>query len=297
MYINLGRRSGFTLIELLVVIAIIAILAAILFPVFAQAKEAAKKTQGLSNAKQMDLAMLQYANDFDDTLPLSGTGSRLMDSPAIGAAEWQESIYPYVKNEAIYKMPHDPTTAPRQADLNQAGIDCATAASGASGYVTQYAATSFLTNFNLTVYGASNGVQTRSSANGSAITTPADFILLMHGQRPVIAGSGHGLRYAANPPDHNGDTCSMWLAIYAQPNDGGMEHLLNPDGSPFGSTVPHFKSGLIFAHLDGHVKFVPLDVKNRPDLQLEGKMPWCRFGERDSSDSSCFTTWSMSDSF
>lgn len=63
------KHRGFTLIELLVVIAIIAILAAILFPVFAQAKLAAKKTTSLSNVKQQGLGSLMYANDYDDTLP------------------------------------------------------------------------------------------------------------------------------------------------------------------------------------------------------------------------------------
>lgn len=65
------RRRAFTLIELLVVIAIIAILAAILFPVFAQAREAAKKTQALSNTKQTGLSILMYAGDFDDSFPIS----------------------------------------------------------------------------------------------------------------------------------------------------------------------------------------------------------------------------------
>ncbi len=284
------RRSGFTLIELLVVIAIIAILAAILFPVFAQAKEAAKKTQGISNTKQMVLAMLTYENDFDDALPLGGTGSRLIDNPAVGASEWQEAVYPYVKNEGIYKMPHDPTTNPRQAQLT----DCPTQVSYS---VRDFAATSFLTNFNMTTYTMGNGVVNRSSATSSNVSQPSNFILLMHGQRPVIAGTGNGNRYNANPPDHNGDTCSMWLAIYSQVNDGGMEHLLNPDGSPFGTSVPHFKSGLIFGHLDGHAKFVPLNISNQPDKQLEGRMPWCQFGELDASDPNCYQTWNTSDSW
>src|ERR1700759_5194353 len=64
-------RKGFTLIELLVVIAIIAILAAILFPVFAQAKEAAKKTTCLSNMKQLTLGVLMYQGDSDDALPMA----------------------------------------------------------------------------------------------------------------------------------------------------------------------------------------------------------------------------------
>src|SRR5213593_1759138 len=65
-----SRKQGFTLIELLVVIAIIAILAAILFPVFAQAREMARKTTCLSNEKQILLAMMQYVQDFDEMLPL-----------------------------------------------------------------------------------------------------------------------------------------------------------------------------------------------------------------------------------
>jgi prepilin-type N-terminal cleavage/methylation domain-containing protein len=64
------QHRGFTLIELLVVIAIIAILAAILFPVFAQAREKARQTQCLSNGKQIALGLLMYANDFDNRLPV-----------------------------------------------------------------------------------------------------------------------------------------------------------------------------------------------------------------------------------
>ncbi|HEY3780098.1 MAG TPA: prepilin-type N-terminal cleavage/methylation domain-containing protein [Fimbriimonadaceae bacterium] len=67
----LNKNRGFTLIELLVVIAIIAILAAILFPVFAQAKQAAKQTAALSNAKQQGLAVVMYSNDYDDNSPIS----------------------------------------------------------------------------------------------------------------------------------------------------------------------------------------------------------------------------------
>src|ERR1700742_4223315 len=64
------QRNAFTLIELLVVIAIIAILAAILFPVFAQAREAARKTSCLSNTKQLGLGIMQYVQDYDETYPM-----------------------------------------------------------------------------------------------------------------------------------------------------------------------------------------------------------------------------------
>ena len=96
-------RSGFTLIELLVVIAIIAILAAILFPVFTQAKLAAKKTSDLSNTKQVVLSALMYAGDSDDGLP---------DSPANGIATesyvFAARMQPYVKNNQIFKCPSSP---------------------------------------------------------------------------------------------------------------------------------------------------------------------------------------------
>ncbi|MGC4046225.1 MAG: DUF1559 domain-containing protein [Armatimonas sp.] len=88
------RNAGFTLIELLVVIAIIAILAAILFPVFAQAREKARQTSCLSNMKQIALGVMMYAQDYDETYPL---GSHLLDT-ATAATTWQDLIEPYVKS-------------------------------------------------------------------------------------------------------------------------------------------------------------------------------------------------------
>jgi len=93
------KRSAFTLIELLVVIAIIAILAALLFPVFSQAKEAARKTQCLNNEKQIGLAMMQYLNDYDDTLPFGWT----VDNTYIQTSGscWDRQIQPYLGIGAI----------------------------------------------------------------------------------------------------------------------------------------------------------------------------------------------------
>ncbi len=93
------KLRGFTLIELLVVIAIIAILAAILFPVFAQAKTAAKRTQDISEIKQLGLGVVMYTNDNDDTLP----ATRVVESGA-GWADpslrriWKDCVYPYIKS-------------------------------------------------------------------------------------------------------------------------------------------------------------------------------------------------------
>lgn len=88
--------SAFTLIELLVVIAIISIIAAILFPVFAQAREKARQIACVSNEKQMGLALLQYAQDFDEYLPMS----QYQDA-AGGYHDWPAVIQPYVKNGAM----------------------------------------------------------------------------------------------------------------------------------------------------------------------------------------------------
>jgi prepilin-type N-terminal cleavage/methylation domain-containing protein/prepilin-type processing-associated H-X9-DG protein len=103
------RRHGFTLIELLVVIAIIAILAAILFPVFAKAREKARQSSCLSNLKQLNLGILQYAQDYDERMPLEAG----YVTPAVFLAGpewpnyWWEQIMPYLKNEQILSCPSE----------------------------------------------------------------------------------------------------------------------------------------------------------------------------------------------
>jgi prepilin-type N-terminal cleavage/methylation domain-containing protein len=111
------RRSAFTLIELLVVIAIIAILAAILFPVFAQAKEAAKKTQGLSNSKQLNLAMIQYYGDNDDRVPPITYNNTLDANPLHPDNIPQQMFYPYMKNLPITYDPLDPASPDQRATV------------------------------------------------------------------------------------------------------------------------------------------------------------------------------------
>jgi len=100
------RKAGFTLIELLVVIAIIAILAAILFPVFAKAREKARQTSCLSNLKQIGLAGLSYVQDYDEML----FGHVQGYYPAAGPLTWTDQISPYTKNTQMFGCPSDKTS-------------------------------------------------------------------------------------------------------------------------------------------------------------------------------------------
>ena len=121
---TMNFRKGFTLIELLVVIAIIAILAAILFPVFAQAREKARATSCLSNCKQIGTALTLYYDDFDETFPIIGSTTitpdvNLYDGKTIKykfveynlGLNWEpkytffDAIYPYVKNSSMFVCP------------------------------------------------------------------------------------------------------------------------------------------------------------------------------------------------
>ncbi len=115
------RRAGFTLIELLVVIAIIAILAAILFPVFARARENARKANCQSNLKQIGLGMMQYIQDYDERMPRwyydMGAGRGPTDDlgsqwSAGGRFAWQNLLGPYVKNTGVWRCPSNTSASP-----------------------------------------------------------------------------------------------------------------------------------------------------------------------------------------
>ena len=263
-------KSGFTLIELLVVIAIIAILAAILFPVFQKVRENARRAAALSNCKQLTLAITQYEQDADEALPMGGQSNGTNFHAPF--TEWQEAIYPFVKAEKAYMDPDD--------GQNQ---DDSTIRGNASGPETPtgiYGATSFLMNSTATKPPA-NGNDTRHPTKLAAFSSPANYILLMTGNRPNFNEAPN--RYVGAGADHNGHPISIWGEEYVTAGPGEDEHLFNqckrvePE---FHGSIPYHKDGVIFGFLDGHAKFIPADPTG-PTGYLEARFPFERYGEVD----------------
>jgi prepilin-type N-terminal cleavage/methylation domain-containing protein/prepilin-type processing-associated H-X9-DG protein len=149
-----AKRAAFTLIELLVVIAIIAILAAILFPVFAQAREKARGASCLSNLKQMGIAWMMYAQDYDERYPESAPGgdgqwgrcSDMKDRSHFGG--WVGNLLvPYAKNVQIFTCPSNPKLSNVNAGNNCAGSNGTDAAAALAKYGIPYVWTSYGYNY------------------------------------------------------------------------------------------------------------------------------------------------------
>jgi prepilin-type N-terminal cleavage/methylation domain-containing protein/prepilin-type processing-associated H-X9-DG protein len=147
------RARGFTLIELLVVIAIIAILAAILFPVFAQARESARKASCLSNMKQLGTATIMYVQDYDGAYPLAWYEK----------AQWGFDVvlFPYVKNYQIYECPSNKVTPRFWSGYQKMGLGPIPGSYALNGDLTARA-----------------GKGDRAGLTDSAVVNPADTIFI-----------------------------------------------------------------------------------------------------------------------
>ena len=237
-------RRGFTLIELLVVIAIIAILAAILFPVFAQAREKARQVSCSSNEKQIGLAVAQYVQDYDEALPYAN----YVDSSG-GYVNWQYEVDPYVKGGY---PEHNNTLATGAGAPHLSVFFCPDWDRTASE--TLYQGTgpaptpskSYLANQNyMGAYVGTNTDFARPSASLAAFKTPAQTVLFAEGRGNTVNTSGN-------------DTPSATLT-------GPNSIALTDWGNYVGGRTRH-AGGSNYLFTDGHVKWFRAPNPNRqPD--------------------------------
>ncbi|GAB4464129.1 MAG: hypothetical protein OHK0029_33750 [Armatimonadaceae bacterium] len=267
-----GKKFAFTLIELLVVIAIIAILAAILFPVFAQAREKARQTQCLSNQKQWGTAILMYTQDYDEMYPMAfgwypGIGwmrgyfhsfpadweASVTDPAEIAAYNmiWANSVQPYIKNMAVASCPSAPV-------FEQSGFD--------------YSAANQRRTPGLCSYTYNGNLHTLSLA---AVSSPARCIMMNEGrgkiQYRVIASSNPQLQC----PDAN-QPCTYRPRDYAnrvcQTGNGARD-----TGYVARGTLWMHNQGMNFTFADGHVQWRRLGAQLAPAATSSAVDPWTQY--------------------
>jgi prepilin-type N-terminal cleavage/methylation domain-containing protein/prepilin-type processing-associated H-X9-DG protein len=242
-----GKSSGFTLIELLVVVAIIAVLAAILFPVFARARENARRASCMSNLKQIGLGMMMYVQDNDERYPKYSwnNGNQIADAehggswyptPSSTYAKdwyWQNVIFPYVKNIQVFICPSSPS----------AGVAYGAPASYHGPYQRHYGA-----NTDVLVYSGSAAI------NLAAMAAPANTYAIMDSSFYTIA-----YNYADDAPTS---------ANYYLP---GICTLFPPSSGTYPSDCEngrHF-DGVNVAFADGHVKWLKTRTLNAEALKTD----------------------------
>ena len=226
---------AFTLIDLLVVIATIAILAAIPFPVFAQAREKARQTQCLSNTKQLGTALAMYAQDYDEMMVRTFVGTNDCSWNDARSLRWPLLLYPYTKNTAIHQCPSSTLRfVPPSAAVPRSCED------GAYGMNKAYA------------NGSGISAQTANSPAGRAmadIALPADTIYLADGggYMEILwwnAASGKPVLYAnANPPILGGPDANL--------TNGGT--------NPRHALIGRHQGGACVVFCDGHAKWYKLE--------------------------------------
>ncbi|BCM93014.1 hypothetical protein IAD21_04901 [Abditibacteriota bacterium] len=222
MFINSTKRQAFTLIELLVVIAIIAILAAILFPVFSRARENARRTSCLSNLRQVGLGFMQYVQDNDEQFPFNKTDL------TTGKQSWVVSAQPYLKSTQVLRCPSD-TSENWNALLNPPGTG-----DFAGLRITSYVENLFYVPAAPTA--ANPNPAPKPFANLAATQKPANVILLTESGKNWTAGYFHASAWPAYP----GGTGAHWITATSLPEDV--------------NTTQHME-GFNCAYVDGHAKW------------------------------------------
>ena len=246
-----SKARAFTLIELLVVIAIIAILASVLFPVFAKVREKARQTACLSNEQQISLAIMQYIQDYDEHEP--NGAAAISGVPANDGQGWAGQVQQYLKSTSVLKCPDDSTAADTQIEK-----------SDEFDYPISYA-------FNANLAGAPASVTTAASRTVQLFEVSGAYTTDETSASDRISPAGVG----AISTDTNGgasappcqvagpqEFCNGTEDGYATLEDGplgGLPHLTYPDnGSPTAGQklpAPWHTGGTNFLAADGHAKF------------------------------------------
>jgi prepilin-type N-terminal cleavage/methylation domain-containing protein len=248
-------KRGFTLIELLVVIAIIAILAAILFPVFARARAAARQTTCLSNLKEIDLSVQMYLEDYDETLP-SSTMTGMLGEPTY-------MCQPYMKNTGILYCPD------RSASYGTTGDDacgninnpyCATKRYG-YGWNT---GTSFPAGYTSSANTASPASGDKLAANDGLYASWSQYKVPYTWINPTTGvpynnnlnvGYGKALAAVAAPA-----VCFMFADSGDTPRQSMSHKRMSSCGAVNSTDMPRHNDGSCFCYVDGHAKYLKQDI-------------------------------------
>lgn len=279
-------RKAFTLIELLVVIAIIAILAAILFPVFAQAKEAAKKTACLSGTKQTGVAFYMYATDSDDILPQTSWEGTITPNPInpgdIYQIHWTYNLQPYMKNMDILvcNSDQDPQVpknkCPNPSDIGKLN-------SSGQMYCDWMAPKySYIPNYNLIP------AHDWLPVSMTQFETPANLILITERRNKLKNAAGTILgRHKGTSGFNPSQPCPQWTIVpysgNGSPGAGTYAmwtktqadfHLVNDTNDKNDITRvawDRHTGGANYAYADGHSKFQKLDATLNPTAYQYGE--------------------------
>jgi prepilin-type N-terminal cleavage/methylation domain-containing protein/prepilin-type processing-associated H-X9-DG protein len=287
-------RAGFTLIELLVVIAIIAILAAILFPVFAQARSKARQITGTSNIKELALSILMYSQDYDEKFPRTGYGGVCGPSAdgslaagecnQYGSTEWQNTTAPYVKNLGIYVSPGDASAHPAgwwPGDMNSPDGEFSVMMNDLLAH------TAPSITVNGTTFADEVHQQTKSDGTSqAAVNAPADCILLAEGHGSWVKGAGlpdptpdaAGVVQNPIPADVAGSLENKWHKEHSI--SGNITFFItgtsySTSTPPLFSGLPFYSGGSNFAFVDGHAKWVKT-ANSDGSPNLCSTLPWVK---------------------